>query len=111
MDWIKCSDKLPEDDERFTNKKAIDVLVTTQYKRVRKVQRILRYMVLVQKSSFANCLDAITRTVQGGSIMKCAYCEYSVPVKNSPCFNCTYSGDNSKLTDKCDEAFREDSEI
>ena len=26
MDWIKCSDKLPEDDERFTNRKAIDVL-------------------------------------------------------------------------------------
>ena len=43
--------------------------------------------------------------------MKCAYCEYSVPVKNSPCFNCTYSGDDSKRTDKCDEAFREDSEI
>lgn len=40
MDWIKCSDKLPEDDERFTNRKAIDVLITTQYKRVRKVQRI-----------------------------------------------------------------------
>ena len=36
MDWIKCSDKLPEDDERFTNRKAIDVLVTTQYKRVKK---------------------------------------------------------------------------
>ena len=40
MDWIKCNDKLPEDDERFTNRKAIDVLVTTSYKRVRKVQRI-----------------------------------------------------------------------
>mgnify|MGYP003421481600 CR=1 FL=1 len=40
MDWIKCSDKLPEDDERFTNRKAIDVLITTQYKRVRKAQRI-----------------------------------------------------------------------
>lgn len=40
MDWIKCSDKLPEDDERFKNRKAIDVLITTQYKRVRKVQRI-----------------------------------------------------------------------
>lgn len=40
MDWIKCSDKLPEDDERFTNRKTINVLVTTQYKRVRKVQRI-----------------------------------------------------------------------
>lgn len=40
MDWIKCSDKLPENDERFTNRKAIDVLVTTKYKRVIKVQRI-----------------------------------------------------------------------
>ena len=40
MDWIKCSDKLPENDERFKNRKAIDVLVTTSYKRVRKVQRI-----------------------------------------------------------------------
>ena len=40
MDWIKCSDKLPEDDERFKNRKTINVLVTTQYKRVRKVQRI-----------------------------------------------------------------------
>lgn len=40
MDWIKCLDKLPEDDERFKNRKAIDVLVTTPYKRVRKVQRI-----------------------------------------------------------------------
>ena len=40
MDWIKCNDKLPEDDERFTNRKAIDVLVTTSYKKVRKVQRI-----------------------------------------------------------------------
>ena len=39
MDWIKCSDKLPEDDERFKNRKAINVLVTTQYKRVKKVQR------------------------------------------------------------------------
>lgn len=38
--------------------------------------------------------------------MKCAYCEYSVPVKNSPCFNCTYSGDDSKRTDKCDEALQ-----
>ena len=40
MDWIKCSVKLPEDDERFKNRKTINVLVTTQYKRVRKVQRI-----------------------------------------------------------------------
>ena len=40
MDWIKCSDKLPEDDERLKNRKTINVLVTTQYKRVRKVQRI-----------------------------------------------------------------------
>lgn len=40
MDWIKCSDKLPEDDERFKNRKTINVLVTTSYKRVRKVQRI-----------------------------------------------------------------------
>lgn len=40
MNWIKCNDKLPEDDERFTNRKAIDVLVTTSYKRVVKVQRI-----------------------------------------------------------------------
>lgn len=38
--------------------------------------------------------------------MKCGYCEYSVPVKNSPCFNCTYSGDDSKRTDKCDEALQ-----
>mgnify|MGYP004462734617 FL=1 len=40
MNWIKCSDKLPEDDERLKNRKTINVLVTTQYKRVRKVQRI-----------------------------------------------------------------------
>lgn len=40
MDWIKCSDKLPEDDERFKNRKTINVLVTTSYKRVRKVHRI-----------------------------------------------------------------------
>lgn len=51
-------------------------------------------------------MDVITRAVQGGTIMKCAYCEYSVPVKNSPCFNCTYSGDDSKRTDKCDEALQ-----
>ena len=38
--------------------------------------------------------------------MKCAYCEYSVPVKNSPCFNCTYSGNDSRRTDKCDEALQ-----
>lgn len=38
--------------------------------------------------------------------MKCGYCEYSVPVKNSPCFNCAYSGDDSKRTDKCDEALQ-----
>lgn len=55
MDWIKCSDKLPEDDERFINRKAIDVLVTTQYKRVRKVQRIYdRYSCIWYWSEKAN---------------------------------------------------------
>ncbi len=39
MDWIKCSEKLPEEDENFKDRKTIDVLVTTQYKRVKKVQR------------------------------------------------------------------------
>lgn len=38
--------------------------------------------------------------------MKCGYCEYSVPVKNSPCFNCAYSGDDSKRIGKCDEALQ-----
>ena len=40
MDWIKCSDKLPEDDKRFKNRKAINVLVTTQNRRVKKAQRM-----------------------------------------------------------------------
>ena len=63
MDWIKWNDKLPEDDERFTNRKAIDVLVTTQYKRVRKVQRILRYIVLKQKKLICQLPGCICRNL------------------------------------------------
>lgn len=38
--------------------------------------------------------------------MKCAFCKYSVPVKNTPYFNCTYNADNSKRAEKCDVALQ-----
>lgn len=38
--WIPCSDKTPEDFKEYSNKKVIDVLVTTSAGRVTKVQRI-----------------------------------------------------------------------
>ncbi len=38
--------------------------------------------------------------------MKCAFCKYSVPVKNTPCFNCTYDADDSKRAEKCDETLQ-----
>lgn len=37
--WIPVSEKLPEEDERYKGRKAIDVLVTTSNGRVTKVQR------------------------------------------------------------------------
>ena len=42
MEWIKCEPgHMPEDDERYKGKKAINVLVTTDGGVVTKVQRIL----------------------------------------------------------------------
>lgn len=38
--WIPCSKGLPEDCEEYSNKKIIDVLVTTSQGKVTKVQRI-----------------------------------------------------------------------
>ena len=67
MDWIKCSDKLQEDDERFKNRKTINVLFTTSYKRVRKVQRIYNEYSGIwywsKKSLFTNCLDVYAGTL------------------------------------------------
>lgn len=41
--WIPVSEKLPEEDERYKGRKAIDVLVTTSNGRVTKVQRQSKY--------------------------------------------------------------------
>lgn len=39
--WIKCIEgQMPEDDNRYSNNKIINVLATTAYGRVTKVQRI-----------------------------------------------------------------------
>ena len=38
-DWIPVEEKLPEEDERYKGRKAIDVLVTTAKGKVTKVQR------------------------------------------------------------------------
>lgn len=37
--WIPCSERLPEEDERYKGRKVIDVLVTTAKGKVTKVQR------------------------------------------------------------------------
>lgn len=41
--WVPVSEKLPEEDERYKGRKAIDVLVTTSNGRVTKVQRQSKY--------------------------------------------------------------------
>lgn len=41
--WIPVEERLPEEDERYKGRKAIDVLVTTSNGRVTKVQRQSKY--------------------------------------------------------------------
>lgn len=41
--WIPVEERLPEEDERYKGRKAIDVLVTTSNVRVTKVQRQSKY--------------------------------------------------------------------
>lgn len=41
--WIPVEERLPEEDERYKGRKAIDVLVTTANGRVTKVQRQSKY--------------------------------------------------------------------
>lgn len=41
--WIPVEERLPEEDERYKGRKAIDILVTTSNERVTKVQRQSKY--------------------------------------------------------------------
>ena len=38
--------------------------------------------------------------------MKCAYCKYSVPVRGTYRWDCTYNVDDSKRVEKCDETLQ-----